>query len=210
MSMRHYDKKGLLLSESSSGRSLTYSYELNAAGKPKKTNVLERSAQGTAAMEYDAEGRLTAIEANNKRQVFKYQGKGKNQPFWITSLNDEGDVVEEKLFKDGRLAQKKTPDGTVTTYTYLTDDSGKVVAMTKEMTDQDNEKTIVKYDAAGRMVSALGKEAKRFEKMAQEERMAEQVANFEMEKQLFSDPRMDGMRIDNKLLLEKVQIKGSK
>jgi len=51
----------------------------------------------------------------------------------------------------------------------------------------------------------MGKDANRFEKMDQEGNIAQQVASFEIDKQLFSDPRMDGMRIDNKLQLQQLQ-----
>jgi YD repeat-containing protein len=70
------------------------------------------------------------------------------------------------------------------------------------VTDREGQTTILKYDGSGRLISALGKQAKRFKKIAQEKGMAEQALTFELEKQLFGDPRMDGKRIDKKQQLK--------
>jgi len=52
------------------------------------------------------------------------------------------------------------------------------------------------------LISVLGKDAARYEKMAMESDLSEKTMAFELEKDLFGDPRMDGTRLDNKVLLD--------
>jgi len=203
--VRHTDKDGRLLSENSNGRSLTYSYEFGEQGNVKKTKVLERTEAGVATLNYNAEGQLASVESNGKTKTFEYAGEGKDQTIKMATKNVLGQVMEEKTFKGGKLVEVKSQDGSSTKYEYMSDASGKVLAVTLEVTDKDKQKTFLKYNEAGRLVSALGKDSTRFQKMDQEGTIAEQAFGFELEKQLFSDPRMDGMRIDDKLQLQQVQ-----
>ncbi len=201
----HLDPAGTLLSESSAGRSVTYQYLLDEQGKVKQTTAEERTEKGLAIMLYDQQGQLVSLEAAGKKQKFAYSGTGKEQELEISTTDAQGRMLEQKHYQNGRLAWRKDQDGSTTQYDYLSDGSGKVLAMTLTVTDTDQERTILKYNAAGRLVSALGKDAQRFQKMDQEGTIAEQVFGFDLEKQLFGDPRMDGMRLDNKLQLQQLQ-----
>lgn len=204
ISVKHTDKNGRLLSENSEGRSVTYSYVVDDQGK-QQTQAQERTAQGLATLLYNDKNQLVSVESNGKKKTFEYEGEGENETVKTTTTDEQGRFLEQKTYKQGRLVETKNQDGSSTKYDYMCDDSGKVLAVTLEITDSDNQKTFLKYNQEGRLVSALGKNANRFEKQDQQGTIAEQVAGFEMGKQLFSDPRMDGMRIDNKMQLQQLQ-----
>ncbi|MCK5219391.1 RHS repeat protein, partial [bacterium] len=203
ITVKHRDIAGRLLSEACKGESRTYSYVLDSRGQVKQTTVTKRTAgTGITVMQYDKSGRLISLEAEGTQKTFVYQGRGENEEVIATTCNELGEVREQRYFKAGRLVKVKQQDDSETKYEYMTDKTGKVLAMTAQVTDHDGETTILQYDGSGRLVSALGKQTKQVTKMKRETTMAEQALAFELKKQLFGDPRIDGKRIDMKLQLK--------
>lgn len=195
-SVKHYDQSGRMLSESSGSMSRIFKYDLKKNGKVEKTTVVERSEEGTKTLEYNKDGLLTAVEKDGLKTEITYKGKSGNN-YTAKLFNKNGDVIEEQTFSNGRLAKKKMRDGTKVSYDYMTDGDGKVLAVTQIVEDADGEKTYLKFDRSGKLVSVLGKDADRFKKMTEEGGMLDASLDFDATLELFSDPRMDGMRIDS-------------
>jgi len=141
------------------------------------------------------------MEQPQQKTLYVYDGPGADSYTAKIFGAGGGMLLQEKTYKNGRLTQKKTADGTTSKYSYLADSAGKVLAVTVEVKDKDGAKTYLKYDGAGRLISALGKDADKFEKMVKEETdMSEQAFQFGLQKELFGDHRMDSMRLDQKML----------
>jgi len=139
LSVKHLDKNGVLLSENSEGRSVTYSYGVDAQGG-KQTKALERTNEGLSTLLYNAQGQLVSIESNHKKKTLEYAGEGQEQTVKATTTDDQGQVLEQKFFKGGRLVEVRNQDGSSTKYDYMSDGTGKVLAVTLEVSDKDGGK----------------------------------------------------------------------
>ncbi|MCD4812652.1 hypothetical protein K8S19_03045, partial [bacterium] len=198
-SVKHYDEADRMLSESSGSVSRTFKYELAENGQIEKTTMVERTEEGTKTFEYNRNGLLSATEKDGLRTEIVYTGKKGNN--YTTKLyNKNGNVIEEHTFKNGRLARKKTRDGNKVSYAYITDDDDKVVAVTQAVEDADGGKTYLKFDQSGKLVSVQGKNTGRVKKMIKEGAMPDEALDFDAILELFSDPRMDGMRMERRQL----------
>jgi YD repeat-containing protein len=195
----HLDAKGRLLSTNKDGKSQTYSYECDAAGNIKQTLVLERTSTGAAVLTYDADNRLAKVESNGSRKTLEYENDGRT----VRVNTYAGDAMSEsKTYKDGRLKECRKADGSREGYDYLLDGEGRVSAITVDMADGRGQKTVLKYDGSGRLISALGNDATRFEKLADAGQAAESIFGFELDKQLAADARLQANRISEQLRIK--------
>jgi YD repeat-containing protein len=202
VTVTHYDNGGQLLSETTGGVSKTFSYQTNATGNVSGVTVTERSENGVATLGYDNKGRLVSADRNGQKSTITYDDS--NNSYVVQDFNTGGDFQEARTYKEGHLAQVKRSDGSTINNEYMTDGSGKVLAMTETITDKDGKKSIMKYNGEGRLVTSLGEDAKKVEKTEEEGKIAEQAFGFEAGKETFGDPRMDGMRLDQKVMLQGV------
>jgi YD repeat-containing protein len=190
----YYNEEGQLLSQNLGDMSRTYSY-VEEGGHVAKVTMVERNANGSTTLEYDGQGRLTSEEQGNQKTVYEYDGMS-TDTYTAQVFGANGTKIEDRSYKNGRLASKRGVDGSSAEYSYMTDGAGEVLAVTAELKDKNGDKTYLKYDGAGRLISAQGKEADKYEQMAkQDDSMAEQAFVFGAEKDLFGDKRMDNKRL---------------
>ena len=205
VSVLHYNNQGQLLSENVAGRTRTYTYQADKQGQVAKITMNERSRNGSQTVDYDVQGRVLKIERDDQKSVYHYSDAS-SDTFQVTHYNQAGNIAEKCSYKNNRMVKKEKADGSTSEYDYLTDSNNKVVAITQKNTDRDGAETTLKYDGTGKLVSALGKDANRYKKTAQEDDISQKTMFFELTKELFGDPRMDGTRLDNKVLLKGVDI----
>ncbi len=190
----YYNEDGQLLSQNLGNMSRTYSY-VEEGRQVAKVTMVERSVNGSTVFEYDGLGRLTALDQGNQKSVYKYEGQSTNT-YTVQILGPNGAKLEERSCKNGRLISKRGADGSSSEYSYMTDSVGNVLAVTAEVKDKDGGKTYLKYDGSGRLISAQGKEAEKYEQMAKDDgSLAEQAFVFGAEKDMFGDKRIDNMRL---------------
>lgn len=189
--VRFYDNDGRVQSENVDGRSRVFAYA--ADGQMKLT---ERTAAGVVTLEYDAEGRLTQFSQAGQKTVYQYTNQ-ENNAYTATVFGPTGAMLESRNYENGKLVSKKTAAGSVVKYDYMTDQEGKVLAVTQEVTDTDGAKTYLKYNSDGRLVTATGKHAERVVKMAEEGTLSEAAFKFELlGKDPFEEQRQEGLRLN--------------
>ncbi|MCD4812112.1 hypothetical protein K8S19_00240 [bacterium] len=192
-SVRRFDTEGKLVSENRGDTVRTYNYTM-AEGKVEKVTMQERTESALTTCEYDNQGRLLMVDQPQQKTTYSYDGpEDKSYAAKIFSAN--GSLLEEKTYENSRLAERKRSDGTVSSYSYMTDGSGEILAVTEEKQDKDGEKSVFKYDRTGRLVSSLDKESGRFERM-ESETMGDQTMELnEAMDDMFGDPRVHSMRL---------------
>jgi YD repeat-containing protein len=206
VTVRHLDPAGRLLAESVPGISRTYSYEIGPQNQVVKTLVQERSEHGLTLLTYDPQGRLTAWEGNGVRKSFEYGTAGRDATLKITMQDTDGREIEQQTFRAGRLELLTRSDGSSSRYAYETDGSGGVLAMTVDLTNTVGGRTQLRYDGSGRLISALGDDANRFQQLDQEGNLAGQLFTFELERTLAGDPKLVGSRMEEVMQLPQGQI----
>ncbi|MBN1594525.1 hypothetical protein JW933_01225, partial [candidate division FCPU426 bacterium] len=192
----HYDPAGRLLSENQGDTIRTLEYITNAQGKLEKIKVRERTENGTTLKEYDQQGLLLSVDNGSQVTLFDYT-QSTNDTYIAKVYNNSGTLLEKQVYQNGRLVSKEDAKNNKSTYKYDLDKEGKVKAVTVTEIDMEGQKTVYQYDSAGRLVSAKRDgDPDFFAKMAQKEADGEKMLQFEMEKALFEDHRIDSMRID--------------
>ncbi|MEW6517419.1 MAG: hypothetical protein AB1439_11010 [candidate division FCPU426 bacterium] len=190
MQVAQYDQAGRLVAVNEGGTNRTYAY---ADGK---TVVTERTQSGEVTMEYGSDGRLISLEADGQKTTFQYSGQGTGS-YTAIVVGQNGKALEQKTYRDGRLVAKMLKDGTKVSYDYQISDAGEVQSVTRLETDAKGNQTVMKFDKNGRLISVKDKSGEK--KMAEAEEMSGKALEF-VEFELFGDPRVDSMRIDNKVL----------
>lgn len=189
--VRFYDNDGRLQTENVDGRSRVFNYA--ADGQMKLT---EHTAAGAVTMEYDADGRLLQFSQGSQKTVYQYTNQ-ENNAYTATVFGPTGAFLESRHYQNGKLVSKKTAAGSVVKYDYLSDQDGKVLAVTQEVTDTDGAKTYLKYNSDGRLITATGKHAERVVKMAEEGTLSEAAFKFELlGKDPFEEQRLEGLRLN--------------
>jgi len=143
---------------------------------------------------------LTAKEQNGVTQSYSYQG-GKIE---VAARNAQGVEIVKKVYEGGRLVEKIDPS-THTQYSYMTDASGAVLGVTMKVTDKDGQTSFYKFNASGEMTGKAANGTNRFVKT--EDNPAQEALAFESAKELFSDKRMVGEKLDQaQLQIQPVQV----
>jgi YD repeat-containing protein len=185
-----YNQAGRLVAVNEGGTTRTYAY---ADGK---VTVTERTEAGEVTMQYGSDGRLVSLEADGQKTTYQYSGQGTGN-YTALVVGQNGKMVEQKTYRDGRLVAKQMQDGSKVAYDYQTDAAGEVLAITRVETDAQGNQMVMKFDKSGRLISVKGKDGE--QQVAEAEGMSEKALEF-IQFELFGDPRVDSMRIDNKLL----------
>jgi YD repeat-containing protein len=200
LTVKHFGNNNLLLSENSGGTSKTFAYTVGAQGQVTSTEVKVHSADGTQTLKYDAAGKLQTKEQNSVTQSYSYQGS----KITVSARNAQGVEIVKKVYEGGRLVEKIDPS-THTQYSYMTDASGNVLGVTMKVTDKDGQTSFYKFNASGEMTGKAANGSNRFVKT--EDNAVQESMAFESAKELFSDKRMVGEKLDQvQLQIQPVQV----
>jgi hypothetical protein len=201
ITVEHFDNNNRLLSETSGGTSKTFAYTVNEKGQVTGTQVIERTEGGTTTLKYNQTGKLASKEQNGITQSYNYKD---NSTVEVIARNAQGTELVKKVYEGGRLVSKIDANGTSTKYNYMTDASGNVLGVSMAVTDRDGQTSFYKFNASGEMTGKANVGATRFEKT--EDNVATETIAFEAAKELFSDHRMVGEKLDQtQLQLQQVQ-----
>jgi YD repeat-containing protein len=164
------------------------------------TEVKVHSAEGAQDLKYDAAGKLVSKEQNGVTQTYTYRGNR----VVVAARNAQGVELVKKVYEGGRLVEKIDPS-THTQYTYLTDASGAVLGVSMKVRDKDGQTSFYKFNASGEMTGKAASGSDRFVKT--EDNTAQEAMAFEAAKDLFSDKRMVGEKLDQtQLQVQPVQV----
>ncbi|MCD4812438.1 hypothetical protein K8S19_01900 [bacterium] len=194
--IKHYDLEGRLLSETEGGVNKVYDYEYTAKGEISKVYVAQRSEDGLAQSEYDAQGRLILLAQGDQTRTYHYTGQG-TDVYTVVLYGEQGSILEERDYRSGMLTCRRQLDGSTTRYHYSKNKSGKISEIHQEIEARNGDKHYMKYDQTGRLI-ARGKKREKLEKIAKKDSFAEQALDFSSQENGLADPRMERMKMDHR------------
>jgi YD repeat-containing protein len=149
-----YNSKNQLAEQVINGIPVYYTYTQFGQLEGKYMGSKER-AIAFLKYTYDNDGMITARNVNGANQLYTYDLKGQ-----LTSVTQDGKVVESYTYDNAGNILKKVVAGKTTEFTY--DAANQLVSMTEDSGEAGNNavrRTDFAYDAAGRMTQQIHGEA---------------------------------------------------